>query len=125
MANEPSTIPYDPEERLHMAIASFEQARDDGLNPDPAEWLARYSDVADRLRQYFADRERIERQAEPLPLVSPVGDLPRPFGAYQLLEEIGRGAMGIVYKAWQVAWKRQVALKVILAGGHARPEQRA
>jgi serine/threonine protein kinase len=44
---------------------------------------------------------------------------------YELLGILGRGGMGIVFRARQLSLKRQVALKMILTGRHARPTERA
>ncbi len=63
--------------------------------------------------------------SEQVPLVDPDDasarrwrrlDLPVTIGDYQLLSELGRGGMGVVFRARQVSLDREVAVKMILRG---------
>jgi WD40 repeat protein len=131
------------EHRVNRVLADYLEAQRLGQVPDREDLLRRHPDLADELRSFFADQHRFGQLAEgigpsataaPAPVGPPtladgegedrgpgLGKV-RYFGDYELLEEIARGGMGVVYKARQVSLHRTVALKMILGGRFASPD---
>lgn len=129
-----------------QVLAELMQRIDSGQRVDRSALRAAFPDIADELCEYLDTAERVERMAGPaagsleargqqetvvLSLLAPEepsvtpgslsGDLSVPdagttFGDYQLLEEIARGGMGVVFKARQISLGRTVAVKMILTG---------
>src|SRR5262245_6461031 len=110
---------------LEDVLADYLRAIEAGQEPNRAELLARHPDLAADLKEFFANRDRISRLAAPLR--KPVKSSPAlpglVFGDYELLAEIARGGMGVVYKARQVSLNRTVALKMILTGQLASEDE--
>jgi WD40 repeat protein/tRNA A-37 threonylcarbamoyl transferase component Bud32 len=118
--NADPTLEFTLELDLDEIIATYLKAAEANAAPNHDELVARYPAFAQELKEFLADQERFQRVAEPVRAA--VISLPEPgtrlryFGDYELLEEIARGGMGVVYRARQVSLNREVALKMILAG---------
>ncbi|HYT90865.1 MAG TPA: serine/threonine protein kinase, partial [Gemmataceae bacterium] len=111
----------DPTLELHIAdiLDCYRQELREGEDPDPEACLDAHpelaADLADCLQGLAAMEElRTVLSTQPSPAFAP-----RSLGDFQLVREIGRGGMGVVYEANHTRLARRVALKMIRAGSLA------
>ncbi|MBM3995264.1 MAG: serine/threonine protein kinase [Planctomycetes bacterium] len=131
MAHVAATADPSRDERLAVVLDALTKQQAAGTPIDLDAVGREHPDLIDEIKQLLAVGQMIDFvRSNPTPTVAqtPTSNsfkppaFPVPFGEYELLEEIGRGGMGVVYKAWDKALNRHVALKMILRGMHASAE---
>lgn len=125
---------HDRDQQLAALLGELAEQLRAGQQPDVDALGRLHPELAGELRELWAAvqvAEHIGKQAGSSPVTinqapaiskdPPAPPLPRSFGDYELLEELGRGGMGVVWKARQRSLDRTVALKMILRGELASP----
>lgn len=116
------------EQRLANLITGYADRANRGENLDLESAVRDHPEFETDLRELWGTivvtrAAAHEKRSAPLPnsgeLAVPRIELPCPFGQYVLEAEIGRGGMGIVYRATRTSDGEQVAIKMILKGDFA------
>ena len=123
----------DRDQRLARLLAELTDAVQRGQAVDLDAVCRQHADLAHELRQLWGavlvadaagSHSRNEASGPAQETPSGTLELPCRLGGYELLEELGRGGMGVVYRARQLGLDREVAVKMILRGQLASPPDR-
>jgi serine/threonine protein kinase/tetratricopeptide (TPR) repeat protein len=109
------------QERLTAVLDGYLRGLECGMPPQPEQLVDAHPDLAEPLRAYLGKLTSLHEVAatfgQSSKAATAASDVPdadaRRLGDFELLAEVGRGGMGVVYEARQLSLERRVALKVL------------
>lgn len=100
--------------RILQASREYLAELEAGRRPDRHAFLTRYPELSGQLSECLDGIELAQSLRPPVPVPQLQPEFTAsPLGDFQILREIGRGGMGVVYEAIQLSLGRRVALKVL------------
>src|SRR5258708_1786588 len=102
--------------RMAAILREYLEAEDAGSAPSRDQLLGRYPDYRSELTAFFETADHVQDCKRWLVPTATRGRIASDaIAGYEIYEEIGRGGMGIVYRAVQPLLNRSVALKLLKA----------
>ncbi len=103
----------DSECKLELAVGEFQARQNGATAPTLQEFLARFAEISDTLRQKLSDSDTSGQEPSVPPTVTfDSTQLVQRIGRYRILRTLGEGAFGRVLLAFDEELERQVAIKV-------------
>ena len=109
------------QDRLAEVLNTYLDAMQRGESPDLRRILSENADIADFIQSNVDGLRLLHAAVDAFPAntrsKAATSDLPstgkKELGDFQILREVGRGGMGVVYEAHQMSLDRKVALKIL------------
>lgn len=112
----PASATGDDQDRLNELLDRWDDLVRMGKSPRPEELCQECPELLFPLTQAIRNLQQMDRLLEAEPAAPPPTPLPETIGPFEVISELGRGGMGVVYCCRQRGTNRTIAVKVLRPG---------